>query len=260
MRTALWKTRMVAVWAIGVALATSTVMGQAFPPGGSLPDAASIVARHVEAVGGAEAYRRVPAIHARGRLELPAQGIVAAIELFTVRPNRMLYRVTVPGVGRIENGYDGAIGWTVNPISGPELLEGRQLEEAAEDAWFDGPLHSSDRIRELTTVARMTFDGRDAWQVRVVFRTGREQMEYFDVETGLQIGSESERATPQGIVPTINILRDYQRFGELLQATTFVQRAMGFEQTVTLSSCTYDDVPADTFTPPPAIAALVPAR
>src|SRR5690606_36964632 len=121
-------------------------------------------------------------------------------------------------------------------------------------------LHTPDRIRALTTVGRTTFDGRDAWRVRVVFRTGREQLEYFDVETGLQIGSESERATPQGVVPTTNIQRDYQRFGDLLQATTFVQRAMGFEHTITLSSCVYDDVSADTFTPPPAIAALVPGR
>jgi hypothetical protein len=226
----------------------------------ALPTAQSIVERHVAAIGGAEAYRAVSSVHARGRLEIPASGIVAAFELFTARPSRMLYRVTVPGVGRIENGYDGTVGWSVNPVAGPELLAGRQLEEAAEDAWFDGPLHDASRVREMNTLGETDFDGRRAWRVRIVFRTGREQTEYFDVETGLLIGSEASRATPQGIVPTVNILRDYQRFGPLLQATIFVQRAMGFEQVVTLTSCEYDRVPDTTFDPPPSIMALLPPR
>lgn len=250
---------------MGLALAVATLaaglsassLAQA-PP--DLPLAQDIVARHLEAIGGVDAHRAVQSMHARGRLEMPAQGIVAAFELFTARPARMLYRVTVPGVGRIENGYDGTVGWSVNPISGPELLAGRQLVEAAEDAWFDGPLRQADRVAELTTLGQETFDGRPAYRVHVVFRTGREQVEFFDVETGLQIGSEAQRATPQGIVPTVNVLRNYERFGPLMQATTFVQRAMGFEQVVTLTSCEYDRVPDDIFDLPPAISALLSPR
>jgi hypothetical protein len=228
------------------------------PAAAAPPPAQAIVARHVEAIGGAGAYKAVRSIHARGRLEIPAQGIVAAFELFTARPAQMLYVVTVPGIGRIENGYNGQVGWSISPISGPELLTGRQLGEAAEDAWFDSPLHEDGRVRDLTTLDQTVFDGRPAWRVRVVFRTGRDQIEFFDVDTGLQIGSEADRATPQGVVPTVNILRNYQKFGSLLQATTFVQRAMGFEQVVTLTSCEYDQVPESTFDLPPAIAALLP--
>lgn len=224
----------------------------------ALPSGRELVTRHVESVGGADALRALQSVHARGRLEIPAQGIVATFELFTARTARMLYRVTVPGVGRIENGYNGQIGWSVSPISGPEVLAGRQLVEAAEDAWFDGPLHDPARVRELTTLGQTVFDDRPAWRVRVVFHTGRDQIEYFDVETGFQIGSESMRATPQGIVPTVNILRNYQQFGPVLQAATFIQRALGFEQVVTLTSCEYDQVPDETFDLPPAVAALLP--
>jgi len=224
----------------------------------SAPTAEALVARHIEAIGGAEAYRAIQSVHARGRLEIAAQGIVATFELFTARPARMLYRVTVPGIGRIENGYDGTVGWTMSPISGPEVLTGRQLDEASDNAWFDAPFHTADRIQEMTTLEQTVFDGRPAWPVRVTFRTGSEQIEYFDAETGFQIGAEAERATPQGIVPTVNILRNYQPFGEVLQATTFVQRALGFEQVVTITSCTYDQVPDETFARPPAVSALLP--
>ena len=226
--------------------------------GSGLPAADEVVARYVTAIGGADALRAVQSIHASGTFSVPAQGIVAAFELFPARPARLLYRVTVPGVGRIENGYDGQLGWMVNPISGPELLRGPQLEELADDAWFDAPLHESDRIRSMETLEETVFDGRRAYKVRVTFHTGREQFEYFDVATGLQIGTESVRTTPQGRVPTVSILRDDRAFGPLLQATTVVQRAMGFEQIVTLSSCEYDTVADATFALPPEVMALLP--
>jgi hypothetical protein len=243
-------------------LTVAMLAGQAVAGAGQRPDmlprAEVLVARHIEAIGGVEAYKAIQSVHARGRLEIPAQGIVAAFELFTARPARMLYRVTVPGVGRIENGYDGRVGWSDNPITGPEVFSGRQLAEAAEDAWFDGPLRDRSRVRQLTTVEQTSFDGRPAYRVRVEFLSGQEQFDLFDAETGLQIGSESSRATPQGIVPTVNVLRNYRRFGAVLQATTFVQRAMGFEQVVTLTSCEYDRVPDSTFLLPPGVAALLP--
>jgi hypothetical protein len=223
-----------------------------------LPTGREIVARHVAAIGGEAAYRAITSVRALGRLEIPAQKIAGEVELLSARPSRLLYRVTVPGLGRIETGYNGTIGWSLNPIAGPELLTGRQLSEAADDAWFDGTLHPPEQVRDVTTLAREVFDGRPAWKVKVTFRSGNEQIEYFDIGSGLQIGSESERATPQGLVPTVNILRDYRKLGPVLQATTFVQRALGFEQILTITSCEYDAVPAGAFEPPPAIRALLP--
>ncbi len=222
-----------------------------------LPPATEIVARHVEAIGGAEAYASIASIHARGTFSVPAQNIVAAFELYAARPNRSLTRVTVPGVGRIENGYDGTHGWTLSPISGPELLGGRQLTELAEEAWFDAVLHGPRHIREMETLEETVFDGRRAWKLRVVFPSGREQLEYFDLATGLQIGAESTRTTPQGMIPTVSILRDYEPFGSLLQATTFVQRALGFEQVVRITTCEYNTVDPASFDLPAEIAALV---
>jgi hypothetical protein len=241
------------------ALAASVVfLGRDLPAAGQgpLPEARDIVARHVTAIGGAPAFAAVSSIRLRGRLEIPAQKIAGDLEVLSARPNRMLYRVTVPGIGRIENGYDGAVGWSISPVAGPELLAGRQLTEAADDAWFDAPLHAPSHVRELTTVARTQFDGREAFKLRVVFASGSEQMEYFDVATGLQIGSEAARATPQGVVQTVNILRDYRKCGALMHAGTFVQRALGFEQVVTLTSCEYNVVPVSAFEPPAEVKAL----
>ncbi len=60
--------------------------------------------------------------------------------------------------------------------------------------------------------------------------SGVEQTEYYDVETGLQIGSESQRETPMGVLPTKVMLREYKKFGALKQPTVLVQSTMGIEQ------------------------------
>jgi hypothetical protein len=137
------------------------------------------------------------------------------------------------------------------------LLSGQQLADAADDAWFDATLHQSPHVRQFTVAGRAAFDGHDAYQVAVVLASGRRETEYFDVVTGLQIGSEGLHATPQGEVATVNVLRDYRSFGAVLQPTTIIQRALGFEQVVTITSCEYNTVPADAFEPPAAIRALL---
>jgi hypothetical protein len=222
----------------------------------SLPTGREVVDKHVAAIGGEAAYKTVKSIRARGRLEIKAQGIAGDLEILSARPARSLYRVTVPGIGRIENGYDGSVGWTISPITGPELLSGKELSEAADDAWFDATLYDGAHIRELTTQAIQDFDGHQAYKVKVVRVSGNEETEYFDVASGFQIVSEAVRTTPNGPIATTNVLRDYRKFGPLFQATTFIQRAMGFEQVVTISSCEYDTVPDSAFDPPAEIKAL----
>jgi hypothetical protein len=245
----------VAVLVVGAlfAPAQTSSAGQA-----SLPPAREIVSRHLKAIGGEAALAAVTSMRIRGRLAIPSQRIEGDLEVLTARPAKQLYRVNVPNFGRVENGYNGAIGWSISPASGPELLSGRQLAEAADDAWFDAPLHAPNRVKELTTVAETEFDGKPAYKVRVVLASGNEQFEYYDVKAGLQIGAEANRAMPQGVVATVGVLRDYRQFGSLLHASTQLQRALGFEQVITITSCEYNVVPSSAFEPPAEVRALSP--
>jgi hypothetical protein len=233
----------------------AAIVGQQAPP--PLPSGQDIVAHHVKAIGGEGAYKAVTSMRVRGRFEMAAQNISGDLEIVSARPDKMLMRVEVQAIGHIESGYDGKIGWTIDPLSGPALVTGRQLIELKDDAWFDSALHAPDHVKELTTVDREDFAQRPAYKVRVVFVSGHEQFEYFDAEAGWQIGTEGSRETSMGVVPTIGVLRDYKQFGTLMQPTTLVQRAIGVEQTFHITSCEYDVVPANAFEVPPQIKALI---
>ncbi|MEO8484090.1 MAG: hypothetical protein ABI634_17900 [Acidobacteriota bacterium] len=222
-----------------------------------LPSGREVIARSIEALGGQKAFLAVKSVHAVGKMTIVGPGISGDMEMFSARPDRVVYRLNITGIGKVENGYDGKVGWSVNPVSGPELLTGKQLQEASEDAWFDAPLHMNNRVRSVEVVGRAEFDGHQTYKVRVVLPSGNEQFEYFDLTSGLQAGSEMTRTLPQGVVPTTNFTRDYKKFGALLQATTIVQRALGLEQVVTITSVDYDKVPDSVFQIPADVKPLL---
>jgi hypothetical protein len=223
----------------------------------ALPPGRTIVARHLDAIGGAAAFKSVKSIHAKGTFELTAQQITGTLDVMSARPGKMRVRLDITGIGKAENCYDGKIAWEIDPTTGPAILTGRRLTEIADDAWFDNPLYEPSRVKEITTVSKDEFDRRPAYKLKVVLVSGTEQFEYFDVDTGLQLGSEASRAMAMGILPMTSVLRDYKKFGPIMHATTLMQRTMGLEQVFRLTSVELDTVPADAFDPPPQIKALI---
>ena len=93
--------------------------------------------------------------------------------------------------------------------------------------------------------------------MRLVRKDGTEDFDYYDAATGLKAGSVNTRETPMGTVTITSTETDYRKFGKLLMPTTIKQRTMAIEQTVTISTVEYDNVPPGTFDPPAEIKALI---
>jgi hypothetical protein len=145
----------------------------------------------------------------------------------------------------------------VNPLAGPSLQTGRELIETKDDAYFDGQLYGPDYVKEMTVLGRQPFEGGEAYRVKVVLLSGTEQMVYFDTATGLLRGSESQRATPQGVVPTTHVVKEWKKFGALMQPSTIIERGLGLESVVTITSIEYDNVKDVEFDPPAEVKALI---
>ncbi len=196
-------------------------------------------------------------MRARGTFSIAGSPMSGALEMMAARPNRLLTRITVTGIGPLEEGFDGKIGWSIDPFNGPALTIGKALTERADEAWFDGPLHGPEHVKEMSVIGREDFDGRPVYRVKVITVRGTEQIEFFEVESGLQAGIEATRETPMGNMPTTTVFRDFQRFGQLTFPSKVVQRLLGQEQTVTFSAYEFDNVPASTFDLPAVIKALI---
>jgi hypothetical protein len=224
----------------------------------TLPSAREIIDRHIKAIGGREAVLSHKSTHQTGTFSVPASGMVGTIETFgATDPDRMMVRLTIPGLGEMLNGYDGSHGWAVTPMTGPMLQQGKELDQTKLDADFYAELHDPKRYRSMKTVEKTTFEGRPCYKVSLARIDGNEDFEFYDVQTGLRAGAINTRESPMGTVTTTNIESDYKKFGNILQATSLVQKMMGVEQKLTLTSVEYDTVQPAVFELPAPIKALI---
>jgi hypothetical protein len=241
--------------------AQATATQQAAPPAqqkpAALPEARTIIDRHIEAVGGRAALQAYSSSHVRGRFSMPANGLSGPIEVFAAKPNKTLMRMTMTGVGDLEEGFDGSVGWMLSAVTGPMLTEGTQLEQKKFDSEFFGDLKDPSRYKTIETVERTTFGGRDVYKIRLVSTTGVEDIEFYDVEGGLKAGAQMTRETPMGAMSSTVTYSDYRTFGKLRHPATQKLSTMGMEQILTIESVEYDTVDPKVFDLPAPIKALI---
>ena len=132
-----------------------------------------------------------------------------------------------------------------------------QLEQKRFDADFYGELHDSARYESIKTVDKTTFDGRPCYKISLVRKGGGEDIEFYDIATGLKAGGIGTRETRMGTITATETRGEYRKFGDVLQPITIRQSAMGIEQVLTFTSFEYDTVDAATFNPPAEIKALI---
>jgi hypothetical protein len=224
----------------------------------ALPSAGDVLARYRAAIGGEDAIRAHTARRTIGQFELPAQNIGGAFEMLATAPNRMLVRITLGGLGTLVRGYDGSVGWAVDPAIGPRVLEGAELAEVRHSADFYYELHDPSSFSSLTVTERAPFEGKDCYTLHAVRTSGFEVTEYYDAATGLLAGFRMNSSSSMGTVPgVVTVLDAYKNFGGLLEPSVARQRAMGMESVLTVENISYDPIPDTAFALPPEIKALV---
>ena len=88
----------------------------------------AIVARYVDAVGGEEALRSHTSATLKGTFGISAMGMEGDLTVYLEAPNKMVQLIELAGMGEMNVGYNGEIGWSDNPMTGPTLLDGALLE------------------------------------------------------------------------------------------------------------------------------------
>lgn len=223
-----------------------------------LPPAQKIIDRYIEAIGGRAAVKSHSSLSARGTISIPANGMSGTIELFAARPNKMLAKTTLAGIGDVQEGFDGKVAWSMSPMTGPMLATGDELAQKALDADFDGALGIASKYESIKTIEKTTFEGRPVYKIALTRKIGgSDDIEFYDVETGLKAGAIMQRQNPMGTISVTSAVSDYKKFGNLLQPTVMKQTTQGVSIITTFTSFEYDKVDPAVFELPAEIKALV---
>lgn len=226
----------------------------------TLPDGRALLRAFVAASGGVKGLEGIENAIVRSTYAVPAQSMEGTITIAFAKPDKIRSTGEMGGLGKIEQGFDGTTGWAIDPMSGPRILEGLQLDQLRNSETNIFNLQSLDaQYEEVETLGRAPFAGKEAWEVRLV-ADGRPSTAYFDAETGLMIGMKTTVASQVGVIPAVITLSDYKTFGKLKLASRSMQSVLGgmIEATSTIDAIDFN-VPADelpSFTPPPEILAL----
>ena len=225
----------------------------------TLPSARQVIDSYVKAIGGRDVILARKSMHRTATLEVPAQGLKADIESSVMAPGKLLVKTNIPGLGEMMQGYDGTTGWAIDPMQGARVLTGPELEQMKAEADLAVELRDSSKFTSMDVVADTMFEGRPAYKLRLVRKTGDEVREYYDKENGLLLGSQMMRQTPMGPIEATNVNQDYKQIGGVLMPTKAIQRINGQEIVVTLLTAEPNNVDPTVFELPAQIKALVPA-
>ncbi|HUF50801.1 MAG TPA: hypothetical protein VMN60_08210 [Longimicrobiales bacterium] len=244
---------------VSIRLAGATLVALAFSSpvaAQALPEAKDVLARYREAAGMAK-YAAVKSMHATGEFSIPAAGMTGQLEVWSTRPNRTAMKVTIAGFGEIRSGFTGEAGWSINPMEGPRLMEGAEGKQAADEADFESHLRPDARIASATTVEKTTLDGTECYNVKIVWKSGRETLDCFGTQDGLIVASAGTNETAMGALQATTLMADYRLIDGVRIPTRLTTRIMGAEQIIVLRDIHFNmDVEA-ALEPPAEIKALI---
>lgn len=239
---------LLAATALGPGCARTGSLDNAGDAAEALPSADALIARAVEASGGEAALRAHRSYRMTGTFQMQAQGIAGQMSIWANADGEMYSRVTLEGIGVMEEGVRGDLAWSRDPLTGPRVKSGIEAVQAKRAADFYQLLSLDERYPTRETLRLGQLEGQPVYEVRLVPAEGPEEIAYFDVSSGLEVGSKMTLQTAMGDVTVTSINGDFRSTGGVLLPfqTRMVNSLM--TSSVTWTEIVWD--PADLGMPP----------
>ena len=160
--------------------------------GAQAQTADEIVARNIEAKGGAEKLKAVTSMKMTG--EMTMQGKTLPLTIYSKRPNLNRQEMVV-GDFRVVNAFDGTTAWTVSPMTKmePQALPPAAAEIMKASADFDNALIDyKDKGHSVEFMGTEKLGAAEVYHLKLTMKSGQVQHYYIDTKSGLEIRMAQE--------------------------------------------------------------------
>ncbi len=196
-----------------IVLVTGRAPAQSAPPSKAAtektPTPEKLLDAYVEALGGAARIHQVTSRVMKGKFELPAMSLIGTAEVYLAAPDRFFSLVRVPDVGDFLQGFDGQVGWSVNPQDGLKDITGEELAQLRRHSQFYHDLRIRELYTELHVTGKAKAGERDAWVLEAKPPEGAPEKFYFDAKSSLLLRHDSVQITPDGPIPVEQYYEEY---------------------------------------------------
>jgi outer membrane lipoprotein-sorting protein len=223
-----------------------------------------IIAKNIQARGGAEKLKSVQSIKATANMAL-GPGMEAPGILIQKRPDKAHLEFTIQGLTAVQ-AYDGAKAWQIMPFMGKkdaELMSADEAKELEEMADIDGPLVDyKSKGNQVELLGKEKVEGTDAYKLKVSLKNGDVQTVYIDADSFLEIQEETKRTVRGTERDVESSIGDYKEVNGIILPFAVESGIKGSteKQKLTISKIELN-VPVDDSIfkmPPPAPAATKP--
>jgi hypothetical protein len=189
----------------------------------SQPTVDQLVAKNIEAKGGAAALRDLQTLRLTGKLLVQEGQIQLAYTQHKKRPDEVRGEASLQGMTQIE-AYDGKEGWRVSPFFGrkdPERMSADDVKALVEDAEIDGPLVDwQAKGNTIEYLGTEDVDGTPAHKLKVTRKNGDVSFVYLDPDHFLEIRVLTQRTRHGAYEEVETDLGDYEKAGGVFVPTS----------------------------------------
>lgn len=204
--------RLIALFVIGVALISPAAETQ----DQKAPTLDELVAKNIEAKGGADALRAMQSVRYNGKVIANEGQLEFAYAQTKKRPGEVRSEATLQGMTAVQ-AYDGKEGWRISPFQGrkdPEKMSADDAKSLIEDAEIDGPLVDwKAKESTLEYLGREDVDGTSAYKIKVVRKNGDVNFVYLDPDHFLEIRILTQRIRHGAQEEVETDVGDYEKIG-----------------------------------------------
>jgi hypothetical protein len=226
-------------------------------------DAQTLIAKNLDARGGAAALDAIRSVSFEGRTIFPGDFELAYKEeraRIGASP-RVRYDLTVQGLDLVQS-YDGQGAWRINPFQGrkdPERMSADDARQLADAASIEGALLASRADgSKVQYLGRDDFDGTLAYKLKVTQKDGDEFVYWLDPDTYLEIKVDETRKIRGAQQTTETELGDYEKVAGVYFPMSVESWTQGHpndrQRTIIATAAANPPVSADFFAEPRAAA------
>jgi zinc protease len=221
-----------------------------------LPKAETILDKYVEATGGKAAHQKNHSEISKGTFEAAmAKGQVTS---YRAEGDKSLTEIDLGSMGKLRDGSDGTVFWSLSSMMGPHLKEGPEKAQAMLSAKFNADVNWRDVFKEAKTTGTDTVEGKECYKVQLTPAEGSPITQCYDKQSNLMVKMTMTAQTPMGEQVVDSYATDYRKEGDVLVPHKIKQSVASQEIVINIDSVAFNvDIPADKFVLPDEIKALV---
>jgi hypothetical protein len=210
-----------AITLVAVALFAPSAFTQEMPA--TAPTLDELVAKNIEAKGGAEAVHALQSLRRTGTMLVNEGKIRLAYTQIKKRPLEVRTEATLQGMTAVQ-AFDGKEGWQISPFQGrkdPERMSADDVKALLEDAEMDGPLVDwKEKGSTIEYLGTEDVDGTKAYKIKVTRKNGDVNFVFLDPDHFLEIRILTQRVQQGALVETETDLGDYEKINGVFVPTS----------------------------------------